>query len=118
MDKLEQMSYIADQRNIELPENFPNYKEESYFEDYISCMRCLDTRFEEKFHFYVSREQVNYEHLDNFLNIHLLRFWPQINKLMMSKIDERKLREINMKKEVEQERKNMYHRIVVNSNHQ
>jgi hypothetical protein len=73
-DKLEQMTYIADQRNIRLPENFPKYQEPTYFEDFIACMKCLDARFEEKFHFYVSREQVNYEHLDNFLNIHLLRF--------------------------------------------
>lgn len=114
---MEQLKYIADQRDIELPENFPNFENENFYEEFLECMQNLDGLFLEKLHFYLAREKINYSHLDNFLNVFILRFWPDIMKLMITKLNERKLREDNTKKSEDRAKKRLYNKIVVNSSH-
>lgn len=82
--KLDGILYWAQQNDVNLPHNFkPDLGEDTPLAShFLEQMKETDKMFLNKLCFYLAKEKVDYKGIDSFLNLYILRKWPELKQLL------------------------------------
>jgi hypothetical protein len=77
-NKLENMIYWAHRDRIYLPPDFLPTPQTTLFRHFMDRINGLDPLFQNKLYFYLAKERVDYDQVDQFLNSYIVRYWPAL----------------------------------------
>lgn len=81
--KLDGIVYWAQQNGRKLPDNFTPTEGTELTAHFLDQMKETDKMFLNKLCFYLAKEKVDYKGIDSFLNLYILRKWPELRILLM-----------------------------------
>lgn len=76
--KLDNLFYWAEKDRVELPLDLIPEHESQLYNHFMSRIMKLDPLFQNKLYFYLAKENVDYQQVDQFLNLYIVRFWPEV----------------------------------------
>lgn len=84
-NKIDGIIYWANQNKVEIPDDFYPVGDQTYYDLFIERVKTVDPLFENKFYFYLAKERLDYERIDSFLNSYLIRHWPELKAIVLSR---------------------------------